>query len=75
MTANKKAKANKKDKVYIEIQYNDDSEFHFNVEVEGKECDKVAAILMITRGTLMASSGTKAVAYNEEGFVICAYQK
>lgn len=36
MTANKKAKANKKDTVYIEIQYNDDSEFHFNVEVEGK---------------------------------------
>lgn len=67
--------ANKKDKVYVEIQYDDDTEFHFDVEVEGKECEKVATIQMITRGTLMASSGTRAVAYNEEGFEICAYKK
>lgn len=64
-----------KDTVYIEIQYKDETEFHFNVEVEGKESEKLAIILMITRGTLMASSGVKAVAYNEEGFDICSYIK
>lgn len=64
---------NEKDTVYIEIQYKDETEFHFNVEVEGKERDKLATILMITRGTLMASLGVKAVAYNEEGFEICSF--
>lgn len=64
-----------KDTVYIEIEYNDGTEFHFNVEVEGSECYKVAIILMITRGTLMASNGVRAVAYNEEGFDICSYIK
>lgn len=64
-----------KDTVYIEIQYKDETEFHFNVEVEGKESEKLAIILMITRGTLMASNGVKAVAYNEEGFDICSYIK
>lgn len=71
----KKLSTNGKDTVYIEIEYNDGTEFHFNVEVEGKEYEKVATILMITRGTLMASSGVKAVAYNEEGFDICSYIK
>ena len=69
----KKLSTNGKDIVYIEIQYSDGTEFHFNVEVEGKECDKVATILMITRGTLIASNGTRATAYNEEGFDICSY--
>lgn len=69
----KKLSTTGKDTVYIEIVYNDGSEFHFKVEVEGKECDKVAIIQMITRGTLMASSGVIAVAYNEEGFDICSY--
>lgn len=71
----KKLSKNGKDSVFIEIQYEDETEFHFNVEVEGKECDKIAIILMITRGTLIASSGIKAVAYNEEGFDICSYIK
>jgi hypothetical protein len=69
----KKLTTKGKDIVYIEIQYSDESEFHFNVEVEGKESDKIATILMITRGTLMVSNGTKATAYNEEGFEICSY--
>lgn len=70
-----KLSTNGKDTVYIEIQYEDETEFHFNVEVEGKESEKLAIILMITRGTLMASSGVKATAYNVEGFDICSYIK
>ena len=68
-----KLSKNVKDTVYIEIQYEDESEFHFNVEVEGKRSNKLAIIQMITRGTLMASNGVKAAAYNEEGFDICSY--
>ena len=64
-----------KEIVFIEINYEDGTEFHFNVEVEGKEYEKVATIQMITRGTLMASSGIRAAAYNEEGFEICSYIK
>lgn len=70
-----KLKTNGKDTVYIEIEYKDGTEFHFNVEVEGKESEKLAIILMITRGTLMAANGEKAAAYNEEGFDICSYIK
>lgn len=71
----KKLSTNGKDTVYIEIEYEDGTEFHFNVEVEGKESEKLAIILMITRGTLMASCGVKAAAYNEEGFDICSFIK
>ena len=71
----KKLSTNRKDIVFIEINYEDGTGFHFNVEVEGKEYEKVATIQMITRGTLMASSGIRAVAYNEEGFDICSYIK
>ena len=71
----KKLSTTGKDTVYIEIEYKDETEFHFNVEVEGEESKKLAIIQMITRGTLMASSGVIAVAYNEEGFDICSYTK
>lgn len=71
----KKLPTNEKESVFIAIQYEDESEFHFNVEVDGKVNQKLAIIQMITRGTLMASNGVKAVAYNEEGFDICSYIK
>lgn len=62
-----------KHKVFIEIEYNDESSFSFNVDIEGKEHEILAHIMQITRGTLMASSATKATAYREDGFPICAY--
>lgn len=37
--------------------------------------DDLALVMMITRGTLMASIAERAIAYNEEGFDICAYTK
>lgn len=62
-----------KQKVFIEIEYDDKSSFSFNVEIEGKEHEILANIMQITRGTLMASSATKATAYREDGYPICAY--
>lgn len=62
-----------KHKYFVEIVYNDDTEFHFNVELEGRYSAVMASLMMITRGTLMASSAHRAVAYNEEGFDVCSY--
>ena len=62
-----------KHKFYVEIAYNDNSEFHFNVELEGTDYEVMASLTMITRGTLMASSAYRAIAYNEEGFDVCSY--
>lgn len=70
-----KMKANEKEKrVFVEIEYEDETSFSFDVILHSEsENSQVAEIMMITRGTLMASSAKRARAYNPEGFVICAY--
>lgn len=61
-------------RVFVEIEYDDGSSFSFDVILHSiSDSAKVAEIQMITRGTLMASSGTRATAYNDQGFDICAY--
>lgn len=63
-------------KVFIEIEYEDESSFTFDVIGHEESSNAYhAEILMITRGTLMASGAYKATAYNEEGFPIAAYYK
>lgn len=62
-------------KFYIELVYNDSSEFGFNVEITDIESHILANVYMITRGTLMASIAVRATAYNDEGFDVCSYQK
>ena len=59
----------------IIIEYNDDSEFSFDVTIEGTDSQITASLMMITRGTLMASSGKRATCYNDDGFEICSYTK
>lgn len=58
---------------FVEIVYDDNSEFHFNVELEGTDSEVMGSLMMITRGTLMASSAHRAIAYNEDGFDVCSY--
>lgn len=53
---------------YVEIIYKDESEWHFDAVLEGSECDIMANLMMITRGTLMASMAVRATAYNDQGF-------
>ena len=61
-------------RAFVEIEYDDESSFSFDVILHSiTDSAKVAEIQMITRGTLMASSGAKATAYNDQGFTICAY--
>lgn len=63
-------------KVFVEITYKDDSTFSFDVISHSEEESAILAeIMMITRGTLMASIGVKATAYNYEGFPLCSYTK
>lgn len=63
----------KKYTVTIEIEYSDETSFTFDVTIEGTENQAYGEILMITRGTLMASSAQKATAYKNDGFPICSY--
>ena len=58
---------------FIEVVYDDESEFNFTVKIEGERHEVVAHLMQITRGTLMASSAKRAVCYNEDGFDVCAY--
>lgn len=61
-------------KVFVEIEYNDNTIFTFDVISHAESASAyMAEIMMITRGTLMASSAYKATAYNKEGFPICSY--
>lgn len=57
------------------ILYEDESSFQFEVTIEGKEHEINGELCMITRGTLMASNADYAVAYDNEGFDICAYRR
>ena len=63
----------KEKKFTIFVTYNDDSEFHFDVTIDGTDAEVMANLMMITRGTLMASSGHRAICYNSEGFDVCSY--
>lgn len=57
----------------VQIEYKDETGFDFEVTLEGKSHDIYANLMMITRGTLMASNGYRAIAYNDEGFDVCSY--
>lgn len=57
----------------IFIEYQDDTCFNFEVYISGTENAILAELMMITRGTLMASNAVKATCYNPEGFELCQY--
>lgn len=60
---------------FVEVIYADDSSFSFNVEMEGTGNEVNAQLMMITRGTLMASGAVRSTAYREDGFDVCSYCK
>lgn len=57
----------------IFIEYSDGTGYNFEVSISGTECEIVASLMQITRGTLMASSAYKATCYKPDGFELCAY--
>lgn len=64
-----------KTKVTIVLEYSDGSETNFDVTIEGEEYQRQGTLMMITRGTLMASIAKKATCYKSDGFELCAYIK
>lgn len=65
-----------KNKVMVEISYDDGTSFTFDViPHEEAEHRIMATIMQVTRGTLMAANATYATAYNYEGFPIVQYRK
>lgn len=62
-------------KVHFSFEYKDDSEWNFEGTFEGKGNELIASIMMVTRGTLMASSAIRGTAYQDDGFPICQYVK
>lgn len=62
-------------KATIFLTYRDDSEVCFTFECDEDKTHSLATLLMVCRGTLMASSANRVTAYNEEGFDICSYTK
>ena len=62
-------------KFTVFVQYEDETEFSFDVTVEGADHEIMAELSMITRGVLMTSSAKRAICYNDQGFDVCAYVK
>lgn len=60
-------------KATIFLTYGDDSEVCFEFSCDAPENAAYGTLLMVCRGTLMASMACKIVAYNEDGFDICSY--
>lgn len=57
----------------IFIEYGDGSGFNFDVSISGMEHEIVASLMMITRGTLIASNAVKATCYKPDGFELVQY--
>lgn len=57
------------------LQYRNGSEVTVEIGVDGSPSDHLATVMMIARGTLMASMANKVIVYNSEGFDVISYIK
>lgn len=62
-------------KATIFLTYKDDSEVCFTFECDEDKSQALATLMMVCRGTLMASSAVLITAYDEDGFDICSYTR
>lgn len=62
-------------KATIFLTYRDNSEVCFTFECEENKEHALTTLMMVCRGTLMASSDNLIVAYDDEGFDICSYTR
>ena len=62
-------------KATIFLEYRDGSEVCFTFDCEEQKNKALATLMMVCRGTLMASDANKIVAYDEEGFDLVSYIK
>lgn len=66
---------NKLMKATVFLTYSDDSEVCFEFKCDVSDNDALALLMMVCRGSLMASIASRVSAYNEDGFDICSYVK
>jgi len=62
-------------KATIFIEYRDGSEVCFEFKCDEERSHALATLLMVCRGSLMASMANKITAYDEDGFEYCSYIK
>lgn len=62
-------------KATIFLQYRDETEVCFEFNCDEVRSRALAVLMMMCRGTLMASTADKITAYNEEGFEYFSYIK
>ena len=62
-------------KATIFLTYQDDSEVCFTFECDEEKNHALGTLMMVCRGTLMASSAVLIAAYDEDGFDICSYRR
>ena len=60
-------------KARIILTYRDGSEVCFNFECNEEKASALATLMMVCRGTLMASSGNGICAYDENKSCLCSY--
>lgn len=60
-------------KANVCLSYNDGSEVRFDFECSEPDRQSLATLMMVCQGTLLASSASRIVAYDNEGFDICSY--
>lgn len=69
-------KPTKQKKIFtLVLEYKDESDTQAEIVVDGEPHEYMALLLMICRGTLMASGAKRSIIYNSEGFEECAYIK
>lgn len=64
-----------KRKFVLELEWNDGSNAYADISLEGADHEVMAMLMWISRGSLMASSATRSIIWNNEGFEVCAYQR
>lgn len=57
------------------LQYRDDSEVTIEIGLDGAPSEHLATLMMVARGTLMASMANKVIVYDSEGFDVISYIK
>lgn len=57
------------------LEYNDGSDAQVEIITEGQQCESLALLLMICRGTLMLSSAKSCTIYDTEGIDVISYSK
>lgn len=60
-------------KASVYLRYSDNSESSFKFECDAPDCNAIATLMMVCRGTLRASSAERVIAFDDEGNYLFTY--